>query len=744
MNEIFITDASAVFAEKLTLDDTIIKGDKFYFGKLEQDFESIDNDRYDLRCNRVLKYLVDKLDLSGFRKDEIGIVIGTTNSGVEEFETTENKHHAELGNPAEFLKWYLGTTNYATCVSTACTSGAKAFSTARKLLENRVCKAVIVGGVDTLASMPSYGFHALEVLSHERTNPFSKNRDGISLGEGGALFVVVKAAEQLGSEAAKRDLDAKMPRGKEVKSVSEIKDDKTIRRKDDKYKTEAISRHCEITDEYSTRGASNEIHICDSNMNDSYEREVISRCEALPSRKNPADTNLIQSQGIKINLTETDQASMHLGIFASNHQNDGIIHKVAILGIGETSDAYHSATPDPDGVQAVKAIQDALDDANLKPEDIDYINLHGTGTISNDLMEANAIYRVFGDKVPASSTKPLTGHCLGAAASIEAFICYQILKGERNLPIHKFDGEYDETLPKINLVTENTPQKEVKVCMSTSFGFGGTNAVVVLAARQLGSEAAKRDLDAKMPRGKEVKSVSEIKDDKTIRRKDDKYKTEAISRHSEALPSRKNPADTNLIQSQGIKINSTETDQASSHLGIFASNQQIMFQTTSNSNLAVQSPSCLAASCLPHSAPMVLIDEVLNVDMENQIVKTSVKIHDNKIFFNKEINGISPLVGIEFMAQTIGCYAYYKAGKTIPKIGFLLGTRQYENKLEKFENGKTYILTAREIYGDNELVSFECLIYNEGEDENSENYIAKATINAFQPKDAEKYIKELG
>ena len=650
MNEIFITDASAVFAEKLTLDDTIIKGDKFYFGKLEQDFESIDNDRYDLRCNRVLKYLVDKLDLSSFRKDEIGIVIGTTNSGVEEFETTENKHHAELGNPAEFLKWYLGTTNYATCVSTACTSGAKAFSTARKLLENRVCKAVIVGGVDTLASMPSYGFHALEVLSHERTNPFSKNRDGISLGEGGALFVVVKAAEQLGSEAAKRN------------------------------------------------------------------------CH-LEKKQLPSDCRVGKTQ--------------------CPHKNDGIIHPVTLLGIGETSDAYHSATPDPDGVQAVKAIQDALDDANLKPEDIDYINLHGTGTISNDLMEANAIYRVFGDKVPASSTKPLTGHCLGAAASIEAFICYQILKGERNLPIHKFDGEYDETLPKINLVTENTPQKAVKVCMSTSFGFGGTNAVVVLAARKLGSEAAKRDLDAKMPRGKEVKSVSEIKDDKTIRRKDDKYKTEAISRHSEALPSRKNPADTNLIQSQGIKINSTETDQASSHLGILASRQQNdvgiampTYKTTSNSNLA--------ASCLPHSAPMVLIDEVLNVDMENQIVKTSVKIHDNKIFFDKEINGISPLVGIEFMAQTIGCYAYFKAGKTIPKIGFLLGTRQYENKLEKFENGKTYILTAREIYGDNELVSFECLIYNEGEDENSENYIAKATINAFQPKDVEKYIKELG
>ena len=701
MNEIFITDASAVFSENLTNDDTIIKGDKFYFGKLKEDFEPINNEQYDLRCNRVLKYLVDKLDLSGFEKDEIGIVIATTNSGIEEFETTKNKHHAEFGNPAEFLKFYLGTTNYAACVSTACTSGVKVFSTARKLLENGVCKAVIAGGVDTLASMPSYGFHALEVLSHEKTNPFSKNRNGISLGEGGALFVVVKAAEQLGSEAAKRN--------------------------------------CHLEK------------------------------KQLPSVVIPSDSEGIQpiNSQIKIkrenrnNLTETDQASSPLGILASRHQNDvGIAmptykipscSAVSLLGIGETSDAYHAATPDPDGVQAVKAIQAALDDANLKPEDIDYINLHGTGTISNDLMEANAIYKVFGDRVPASSTKPLTGHCLGAAASIEAFICYQILKGERNLPIHKFDGEYDETLPKINLVTENTPQKEVKVCMSTSFGFGGTNAVVILAAKQLGSEAAKRDLDAKMQRGEDAKSVSEIKDDKTIRRKDDKYKTEAISRHSEALPSRKNPADTNLIQSQGIKINSTETDQASSPLSILASRYQNdvgiampTYKTTSNSNLAAQPPSCLAASCLPHSTPMVLIDEVLNVDMKNQIVKTSVKIHDNKIFFNKEINGISPLVGIEFMAQTIGCYAYYKAGKTIPKIGFLLGTRQYENKLEKFENGKTYILTAREIYGDNELVSFECLIYNEGEDENPENYVAKATINAFQPKDVEKYIKELG
>lgn len=565
MNGIFITDASAVFADKLTLDDTIIKGGKFYFGKLEKDFEPIDDERYDLRCNRVLKYLVDKLDLSGFEKDEIGIVIGTTNSGIQEFEDSENKHHAELGNPAEFLKWYLGTKNYAASVSTACTSGTKAFSTAVKLLQNDVCKVVIAGGIDTLAAMPSYGFHALEVLSHEKSNPFSKNRDGISLGEGGALFVLTK--------------DVKMQKCLDVKPITNVD------------------------------------RICKS------DNEI-----------------------------------------------------VALLGIGETSDAYHSATPDPEGVQAVRAIQLALDDAGLKAEDIDYINLHGTGTVSNDLMEANAIYKVFGDNVPASSTKPFTGHCLGAAASIEAFICYQILKGKRNLPIHKYDNEYDENLPKINLVNSNTENKKINTCMSTSFGFGGTNAVVIMG-----------------------------------------NKTEAGIAKSDERRS-------NLIQPANNEI-------ATATLSVSPRNN-------TNNYLS-------ASQCLPHSEPMVLIDKLIDVDEKKQIVKTSVTIHKDKIFFDKDINGVSPLVGIEFMAQTIGCYAFYKAKMSIPKIGFLLGARLYENSLEKFENGKTYIITAREVYGDSELVSFECLIYNEGEDGDESKYIAKATINAFQPKDVEKYIGEL-
>lgn len=140
---------------------------------------------------------------------------------------------------------------------------------------------------------------------------------------------------------------------------------------------------------------------------------------------------------------------------------------------------------------------------------------------------------------------------------------------------------------------------------------------------------------------------------------------------------------------------------------------------------------------LPHDKPMILIDELLEVSLENQFAKTSVTIAKDKIFFDKSINGISPLAGIEFMAQTIGCYAYYKAGETIPKIGFLLGTRLYENKLEKFENNETYTVTAKEVYGDNELVSFECLIYNKDKE------VARATVNAFQPEDAQKYIEEL-
>ncbi len=132
---------------------------------------------------------------------------------------------------------------------------------------------------------------------------------------------------------------------------------------------------------------------------------------------------------------------------------------------------------------------------------------------------------------------------------------------------------------------------------------------------------------------------------------------------------------------------------------------------------------------LPHNPPMILIDELLEKDMENNFVRASVTITEDKIFYDKNIRGISPLAGIEFMAQTVGCYAYFKNGEGIPRIGFLLGSRLYKNSLEKFELGKTYIIDAKLVFSDNELVSFDCFIYNDNEE------CARATVNVYQPPD---------
>lgn len=135
---------------------------------------------------------------------------------------------------------------------------------------------------------------------------------------------------------------------------------------------------------------------------------------------------------------------------------------------------------------------------------------------------------------------------------------------------------------------------------------------------------------------------------------------------------------------------------------------------------------------LPHDRPMILIDELLAVDLEKNTVKASVTITEDKIFYNKSINGISPLAGIEFMAQTIGCYAYFKNGEKEPKIGYLLSSRAYKCNLEKFEPGKTYIISANQAFSDNELVSFECFIYN------NDVECANAVVNVYQPANSGK------
>ncbi len=140
---------------------------------------------------------------------------------------------------------------------------------------------------------------------------------------------------------------------------------------------------------------------------------------------------------------------------------------------------------------------------------------------------------------------------------------------------------------------------------------------------------------------------------------------------------------------------------------------------------------------LPHKKPMILVDDVIEYNLEIHSISVLVKIDENKVFFDSSIDGVPAIVGIEFMAQAIGCYSYFQNNMCSPKVGFLLGTRFYENSLACFENHKSYIVTAKEVFTDNELVSFECLIYNGNEE------CAKSVINAYMPSDEKDFVRKL-
>lgn len=354
-----ITDFSAIcnLGESREEIFTNVRDGILYDFKIDTELPEITDENYNLRCNRILLHCVNQLRnkihllIQKYGHSRIGIVIADANTGIDEFEDSDNPEHVKIGNPAEFLKNLLGLKNFSCAVSTACSSGIKVFSTAERLLKNNVCDAVIAGGCDGLSKLPIAGFSSLEVVSQTRSNPFSKNRSGMNISEAGALFILEKDGE-----------------------------------------------------------------------------------------------------GIKV------------------------------LALGETSDAYHASTPEPEGTEAARAMESALESAGLLPEDIDYVNLHGTGTKANDLMEANAVYKVFSNKVPVSATKPLTGHCLGAAASIETALCCSLLSDnpEKFLLPHIYDGQYDETLPKIRLARKGEVVKRLEKVMCNAFGFGGTNAVIIL------------------------------------------------------------------------------------------------------------------------------------------------------------------------------------------------------------------------------------------------------------------------
>ncbi|PXF30983.1 3-oxoacyl-ACP synthase [Pokkaliibacter plantistimulans] len=304
--------------------------------------------------------------IARFGQTRIGVVIGTSTSGVADNEVALQDwrddsalpahfdyRRQELGAPAAFIAQHLQLEGPAYVISTACSSGAKALASARRLLRAGVCDAVIAGGVDSLSQLTIAGFSALESVSEQRCNPFSQRRAGINIGEGAGLFL--------------------------------------------------LSRE--------------------------------------PAR-------------------------------------------VALLGVGEGSDAHHISAPDPSGAGAERVMRAALADAGLQAAQIGYINLHGTATPLNDSMEAKAVNRVFGAHVPCSSTKPLTGHALGAAGAIEAALCWQLLQQGRAgqtvaLPVHLWDGVSDPEMAAIRLV-EQGDRGVVDFVLSSSFAFGGNNIALIL------------------------------------------------------------------------------------------------------------------------------------------------------------------------------------------------------------------------------------------------------------------------
>jgi len=298
----------------------------------------------------------------------IGIVLGSSTSGVAEGEQAVAHFLAsgdrprdfdygmqEVGSPSAFLAEYLGVTGPSLTISSACTSSAKALATGARWLAADLCDVVIAGGADSLCDLTVNGFDALESVSSGHCQPFSRNRDGINIGEGAALFLL--------------------------------------------------------------------------------------------SREPSA---------------------------------------IRLSGWGECSDAHHVSAPDPSGRGAERAMREALAMAGHEPESVAYLNLHGTGTMKNDLMESHAVARVFPAGVAASSSKGMIGHTLGAAGATEAGFCWLALSREHGdgvLPPHIWDGESAPELAPLALVSPGQKLREgPRLAMSNSFAFGGSNAVLLLEA----------------------------------------------------------------------------------------------------------------------------------------------------------------------------------------------------------------------------------------------------------------------
>ena len=154
-----------------------------------------------------------------------------------------------------------------------------------------------------------------------------------------------------------------------------------------------------------------------------------------------------------------------------------------IVGTGMSADAYHLTAPHPEGLGAILVMKNALDDAGLNPEDIDYINVHGTATPLGDISEAKAIVSVFGEhayKINISSTKSMTGHLLGAAGAVEAIATIMAVIHDIVPPTINFKVPDPEIDPKLNITPNKAQQRKINAAISNTFGFGGQNASLII------------------------------------------------------------------------------------------------------------------------------------------------------------------------------------------------------------------------------------------------------------------------
>ncbi|WWL43914.1 beta-ketoacyl-[acyl-carrier-protein] synthase family protein [Pseudomonas parakoreensis] len=305
-----------------------------------------------------------------YGRERIGVVLGTSTSGIDEasrglahylreqqFPGEYDYRQQELGAPANFLADWLQLSGPAYVISTACTSSARALMSAQRLLDLGLCDVVLCGGVDSLCKLTLNGFSALEAVSDQRCNPFSANRNGINIGEAAVLFLM------------------------------------------------------------------------------------------------------------------------------SQQRSDG--PAIALLGSGASSDAHHTSAPEPSGRGALQAMQKALSRAQLQAAHISYLNLHGTATQHNDAMESLAVATLFPDGVACSSTKPMTGHTLGAAGALEAAFCWLSLSADnpqQALPPHVWDAQPDPDLPALKWVTASERLSSIapRYLMSNSFAFGGNNVSLII------------------------------------------------------------------------------------------------------------------------------------------------------------------------------------------------------------------------------------------------------------------------